>query len=152
MLLNQKKYKGLKTRYEKQWISKSRQYPEYFNENGQAGSGNGFEPKTLRDITEVFQSGFGATARSEKKVFEDFLRMLELDQDMGEKPIDTFLEMLESGFDDSDSEDLDYDEMIGEPEKPYVRTQRKVGRNEPCPCGSEKKYKLCCGRSGARVV
>lgn len=24
-----------------------------------------------------------------------------------------------------------------------VRT--KIGRNEPCPCGSEKKYKLCCG-------
>ena len=24
--------------------------------------------------------------------------------------------------------------------------QRKVGRNEPCPCGSGKKYKVCCGR------
>lgn len=23
---------------------------------------------------------------------------------------------------------------------------RKVGRNEPCPCGSGKKYKFCCGR------
>ncbi|WP_238322026.1 SEC-C metal-binding domain-containing protein [Komagataeibacter europaeus] len=21
----------------------------------------------------------------------------------------------------------------------------KVGRNEPCPCGSGKKYKTCCG-------
>ena len=26
-----------------------------------------------------------------------------------------------------------------------VRTERKVGRNEPCPCGSGKKYKNCCG-------
>jgi preprotein translocase subunit SecA len=25
-------------------------------------------------------------------------------------------------------------------------TSRKVGRNEPCPCGSGKKYKQCCGR------
>jgi preprotein translocase subunit SecA len=25
-------------------------------------------------------------------------------------------------------------------------TERKVGRNEPCPCGSGKKYKMCCGR------
>ena len=25
--------------------------------------------------------------------------------------------------------------------------QRKVGRNEPCPCGSGKKYKYCCGRA-----
>jgi uncharacterized protein YecA (UPF0149 family) len=23
---------------------------------------------------------------------------------------------------------------------------RKIGRNEPCPCGSGKKYKKCCGR------
>jgi preprotein translocase subunit SecA len=27
------------------------------------------------------------------------------------------------------------------------RTQPKVGRNDPCPCGSGKKYKKCCGRS-----
>lgn len=26
-----------------------------------------------------------------------------------------------------------------------VRTEPKVGRNEPCPCGSGKKYKKCCG-------
>jgi uncharacterized protein YecA (UPF0149 family) len=25
------------------------------------------------------------------------------------------------------------------------RDGRKVGRNEPCPCGSGKKYKKCCG-------
>ena len=34
-----------------------------------------------------------------------------------------------------------------EPEhKPFVRSDRKVGRNEPCPCGSGKKYKHCHGR------
>jgi len=27
-----------------------------------------------------------------------------------------------------------------------VRTSPKVGRNDPCPCGSGKKYKQCCGR------
>ena len=32
---------------------------------------------------------------------------------------------------------------------PFVRDDRKVGRNEPCPCGSGKKYKQCCGRAGA---
>ncbi|MBO5372308.1 MAG: SEC-C domain-containing protein [Lachnospiraceae bacterium] len=30
--------------------------------------------------------------------------------------------------------------------EPYERTQKKIGRNEPCPCGSGKKYKQCCGR------
>ena len=29
----------------------------------------------------------------------------------------------------------------------FVRSERKVGRNEPCPCGSGKKYKQCCGRA-----
>ena len=28
---------------------------------------------------------------------------------------------------------------------PVVRDQPKVGRNDPCPCGSGKKYKKCCG-------
>lgn len=28
----------------------------------------------------------------------------------------------------------------------YQRSERKVGRNEPCPCGSGRKYKHCCGR------
>lgn len=27
-----------------------------------------------------------------------------------------------------------------------VKVEHKVGRNEPCPCGSGKKYKQCCGR------
>jgi hypothetical protein len=27
-----------------------------------------------------------------------------------------------------------------------MRTGPKIGRNEPCPCGSGKKYKKCCGR------
>lgn len=30
--------------------------------------------------------------------------------------------------------------------QPFVRDERKVGRNEPCPCGSGKKYKHCHGR------
>jgi SEC-C motif-containing protein len=29
---------------------------------------------------------------------------------------------------------------------PPVRKEKKIGRNEPCPCGSNKKYKKCCGR------
>ncbi len=29
---------------------------------------------------------------------------------------------------------------------PVVRKEEKVGRNDPCPCGSGKKYKHCCGR------
>ncbi len=39
-------------------------------------------------------------------------------------------------------------EAQGGPDKPatYRRTGKKIGRNDPCPCGSGKKYKKCCGR------
>jgi preprotein translocase subunit SecA len=33
-----------------------------------------------------------------------------------------------------------------QPQKVAVPAGKKVGRNEPCPCGSGKKYKHCCGR------
>ena len=29
--------------------------------------------------------------------------------------------------------------------KPVKRADKKIGRNAPCPCGSGKKYKKCCG-------
>ena len=30
--------------------------------------------------------------------------------------------------------------------QPFIRSDKKVGRNDPCPCGSGKKYKKCCGK------
>jgi len=46
----------------------------------------------------------------------------------------------------------DYDEALGQGEqadaehKPFVRGGQKIGRNDPCPCGSGKKYKQCHGK------
>jgi preprotein translocase subunit SecA len=49
---------------------------------------------------------------------------------------------------------LGYQQAAGHPKgdpskagkiQPIRRTERKIGRNEPCPCGSGKKYKHCCG-------
>jgi preprotein translocase subunit SecA len=46
----------------------------------------------------------------------------------------------------------DYEEALAstdkpeEEHKPFVRGGEKVGRNDPCPCGSGKKYKQCHGR------
>jgi len=37
-------------------------------------------------------------------------------------------------------------EAAADTPEPFVRDGRKVGRNEPCPCGSGKKYKQCHGR------
>ena len=37
-------------------------------------------------------------------------------------------------------------ERVNNKAKP-VKSAGKVGRNDPCPCGSGKKYKNCCGRN-----
>ena len=40
---------------------------------------------------------------------------------------------------------LNRGETAAAPKQPVQRTEEKVGRNEPCPCGSGKKYKKCHG-------
>jgi hypothetical protein len=68
------------------------------------------------------------------------------------EPFDTFDE-----FDDDDGDefegddDEDFDEPLDDPlaedddaVRPIVRADPKVGRNDPCPCGSGKKFKHCC--------
>jgi preprotein translocase subunit SecA len=42
--------------------------------------------------------------------------------------------------------DAEGDVAVAERPRPFVRSAEKVGRNDPCPCGSGKKYKHCHGR------
>lgn len=44
---------------------------------------------------------------------------------------------------------LEYRQMPSEPTPRQPVRSEKIGRNQPCPCGSGKKYKKCCGRPGA---
>jgi hypothetical protein len=69
-------------------------------------------------------------------------------------PLDNFeFEAPEFGDFDPDDPDFDdpglFDSDSGEPVLATPTTVRyatpKIGRNEPCPCGSGKKYKKCCG-------
>ncbi len=46
----------------------------------------------------------------------------------------------------------DEDDFPGELRAPPVRAAPKVGRNDPCPCGSGKKYKKCCLRAEVAAV
>ncbi len=39
------------------------------------------------------------------------------------------------------------DTESGDGAAPFVRPSVKIGRNDPCPCGSGKKYKKCCGKA-----
>ena len=39
---------------------------------------------------------------------------------------------------------FDLERLLNPPEPKIA--EKKVGRNDPCPCGSGKKYKKCCGK------
>ncbi|NEX21510.1 hypothetical protein G3480_14530 [Thiorhodococcus mannitoliphagus] len=54
------------------------------------------------------------------------------------------------GFEFDKPEDISDLERMLNPVKAAVSS--KVGRNDPCPCGSGKKYKKCCGASAELVA
>jgi len=57
------------------------------------------------------------------------------------KRMERYMRLCPEKFADDDDEDDEY-----YPRQPARRDENKVGRNDPCPCGSGKKYKKCCGR------
>ena len=42
-------------------------------------------------------------------------------------------------------EDITQLELLLNPPQPKI-AEKKIGRNDPCPCGSGKKHKKCCGK------
>jgi preprotein translocase subunit SecA len=85
---------------------------------------------------EVLHNLFRST--SNLKAFEDFLGSLPqfLQREHGPKTATAQPDQPDDPGDGKISLDL-----------PQRRAMPKVGRNEPCPCGSGKKYKNCCGRT-----
>ena len=70
----------------------------------------------------------------------------------GKRPpraVSTSMDELEEAFQRKKRRELEQARMAGagdaQPVQQVVRGQAKVGRNDPCPCGSGKKYKKCCG-------
>jgi preprotein translocase subunit SecA len=87
---------------------------------------------------EVLHNLFRST--SNLKAFEDFLGSLPqfLQREHGPATATATPDQTPDGDDDKSGKiSLDL---------PQRRAMPKVGRNEPCPCGSGKKYKNCCGR------
>ncbi len=64
------------------------------------------------------------------------------ENDMTEEMNDTDLSLWKNGL------AAQRENYFSEPihQTPVVRETPKVGRNEPCPCGSGRKYKVCCGK------
>lgn len=55
-------------------------------------------------------------------------------------------EAFEMGIQLSEKKKDDFGTFISSNGSPIINATPKIGRNEPCPCGSGKKYKNCCGR------
>ena len=66
--------------------------------------------------------------------------------------VSTSVDELEESFQRKKRRELEQARMAGSGEaqtvQQVVRGTAKIGRNDPCPCGSGKKYKKCCGAQG----
>jgi hypothetical protein len=71
-----------------------------------------------------------------------------MDVDPVGRELDSFEEDIDPFTEDFDGvDDARYDGDRIQPVAAIRRTEERVGRNEPCPCGSGKKFKKCCGGS-----
>jgi preprotein translocase subunit SecA len=68
----------------------------------------------------------------------------------GQRPrhVATSVDEIEASFQRKKKKELEQARMAGAGDlqvQQVIRSGDKVGRNDPCPCGSGKKYKKCCG-------
>ena len=90
---------------------------------------------TLRPCVLVMKRNYPKLYNLDPKFFGDVADIKKTDALLS-KGVKTYRQLAKSGAFD-DLEDFPV-------EKPFVREVPKVGRNEPCPCGSGKKFKRCC--------
>jgi preprotein translocase subunit SecA len=68
------------------------------------------------------------------------------------RQVATSVDEIEEAFQRRKRRELDQARMAGSGDlqtvQQVVRGAAKIGRNDPCPCGSGKKYKKCCGANG----
>jgi preprotein translocase subunit SecA len=94
-------------------------------------------------LNEYKREGYELFLDMSFRIKEETVRNLFLVQIADEGDVDEFAPSREQQI------YLSHGEGDGGPakQKPVKRTTEKVGRNAPCPCGSGKKYKKCCGKA-----
>ena len=98
-----------------------------------------------REAFELFSMMLDAIKREVTQVLMTVQVRNEEDVEMAEAPHE--LQNVQYHHSDYDQALAQSDgEQPEEERKPFVRDGRKVGRNDPCPCGSGKKYKQCHGK------
>lgn len=87
-------------------------------------------------VIEYKYEGFEMFEEMIRNIHQDSVKMilhLKVNREQGAPKREKVAEPVEASHGDSG------------PRKPAARSSEKVGRNDPCPCGSGKKYKKCCG-------
>ncbi len=104
------------------------------------------EPTELRTREEIyddclilFNNSDEDDDTDELEDFEDYLNQMD-EEDAYDDMLEEFERKNEEG---KSSSYLNYQEV----QTPFVKKEPDVGRNEPCPCGSGKKFKKCCGKN-----
>ncbi len=79
------------------------------------------------------------------------LQLVQLREDRDEAEREAALAKMMAEMESAATEDIVLEhESVLEPENKNEKREKKVARNDPCPCGSGKKYKNCCGMSGPK--
>jgi hypothetical protein len=109
-----------------------------------------FEPPEppLDDEGRIFLDPLNPQSKLAPVLLEMVAEMIERDRDYHDRLVRHY-EMWKRAIDDPDHPAHKVIRSAGERSaapwpKTYRRTQPKVGPNEPCPCGSGRKYKKCC--------
>ncbi len=79
------------------------------------------------------------------------LHIIQLREDRSEQEREAALAKMMAEMEASATQDLvlEHDSLPSSTEEEVI-IEKKIARNEPCPCGSGKKYKNCCGMSGPK--
>jgi hypothetical protein len=90
-------------------------------------------PELIKLFSDSYRYSFDKTVGDQ---FENYLESWSVPEIVQEE-IDRFF-----NEEQSNKKENEHDRWL--PTQPIVNTEPKVGRNDPCPCGSGKKYKKCC--------
>jgi hypothetical protein len=97
-------------------------------------------PGNLLIDKDQFNLSFSTRNIGYKESIEDLFGFMEEDKSFN----DDFYEEIIT----KDPHPHEIQNLVKDPYKPYQKTEVEPGRNNPCPCGSGKKYKKCCMKKG----
>lgn len=107
-------------------------------------------PAQIEHIREKYPYSYAAHQEFLEKIREDAAVVSEKIEDelylfVKKETKQEMIAGLNAGYDKA-CENKKETAAVYDSEETYRRMQPKVGRNDPCPCGSGKKYKKCCGK------